>query len=244
MDGIKLNALCVKAVDYKDNKTLLTLCTIEKGKINAAIRGTKSEKSKLRYAASLLCFGEYILSERGGYYTVTNCTLIDGFYNARNELEKLYSALSVSEILDKITVGNADISEHVYLALSALKDITYKNSPLFYLLKYMTKELKLLGYGINIDACMNCGAPAYRKYFDISLGGGVCLECQSVNSMEIAETTFNLLSGIISGRETEIPKDVYVIEGLNVIYKYFSLYNEVKINALTQLFMLNPESVE
>ncbi|MDR3263044.1 MAG: DNA repair protein RecO [Clostridiales bacterium] len=239
MDGIKLNALCVKAVDYKDNKTLLTLCTVEKGKISAAITGCKSAKSKLRFAASLLCFGEYILSERGGFFTVTNCALTDGFYEVRGDIDKLYSALAVIELLDKTTAEHTDISDYVYLALDALKNIAYKDTPLFFLLKYLADLSELSGYSVDLNNCLNCGSPAYPRYFDISLGGGVCLECLSHNSADIGETVFKLLHDIIYTKTADIPPKPYIIEGISILYGYFSAYNEIKINAINQLLVLN-----
>jgi DNA repair protein RecO (recombination protein O) len=204
MDGIKLNALCVKAVDYKDNKTLLTLCTIEKGKIGAAIRGVKSEKSKLRFAASLLCFGEYILSERGGYYTVTGCTLVDGFYDARADVERLYAALSVTEILDRTTEEGADISESVYSALDALKNIAYGKNPARALLEYLVRASAENGYAIDLKTCAGCGEEALRGWFDASTGGGVCASCRSRRSTEMSGEAFDLLYNIIYNKNRGI----------------------------------------
>ena len=37
----KLNALCVRVVDYKDSDRLITLCTAEKGKITVKATGVK-----------------------------------------------------------------------------------------------------------------------------------------------------------------------------------------------------------
>ena len=51
----KLNALCVRVVDYKDNDRLITLCTAEKGKILVKATGVKNPKAKLKFAASPLC---------------------------------------------------------------------------------------------------------------------------------------------------------------------------------------------
>ncbi|MDR1939732.1 MAG: DNA repair protein RecO [Clostridiales bacterium] len=245
MDGIKLNALCVKAVDYKDGKTLLTLCTVEKGKITAAIKGAKSEKSKLRFAASLLCFGEYILSERNGYYTVTNCALTDGFFEVRSDLIRLYSALSAVEILDKSTVENADISDYIYHALDALKNIAYgKASPLFPLVKFIVAASKLSGYALNLDECMNCGAPAHSGYFDIGLGGGVCLKCASPDSLSVGGECFFLIKELTKNSDASPNglSDRALTEALQVVYKYFRACADVKINAVNQLLTLTANS--
>ncbi|MDR3292472.1 MAG: DNA repair protein RecO [Clostridiales bacterium] len=239
MDGIVTNALCVRSVDYLDSKTLLTLCTIEKGKINAVIRGAKSEKSKLRFAASLLCFGEYVLAERGGYYTVTNCALTEGFYEVRKDLPRLYSAFAVAELLDKLTVEHADISEYVYEGLDALKGIAYKTDPLLSLLKFLVKALEFSGFPLSLKKCMTCGAPVYRGYIDVSRGGGVCLKCQSLESDAVDPATYGLLYALTYG--TEIPNGVgerHFFEGIHIVYKFISAYADVKINSVSQLIKL------
>lgn len=73
----KLNALCVRVVDYKDNDRLITLCTAEKGKILVKATGVKNPKAKLKFAASPLCFGEYIVVENKGRYTLKGCEAYD-----------------------------------------------------------------------------------------------------------------------------------------------------------------------
>ncbi|UKI51749.1 MAG: recombination protein O N-terminal domain-containing protein [Clostridium sp.] len=75
----KLNALCVRVVDYKDNDRLITLCTAEKGKILVKATGVKNPKAKLKFAASPLCFGEYIVVENKGRYTLKGCEAYDNF---------------------------------------------------------------------------------------------------------------------------------------------------------------------
>ncbi|MDR2047015.1 MAG: DNA repair protein RecO [Clostridiales bacterium] len=265
MDGIKLNALCVRAVDYKDNKTLLTLCTAEKGKINASIRGVKSEKSKLRFAASLLCFGEYILNEKNGYYTVVNCTPIDGFYEVRKDVERLYAALAAIEILDKITEENSDVSGLLFSCLNALKEIAYGTPPLRALLEYTLKTAAECGYALNLKICPNCGAPVSREYFDAENGGGTCAGCRSRNAAPISRGAYGLLYRIVYGvngedsgenlsggninglkdkSDDETKKnqadaeEKYTREGLKLMHKYFSVCADARINALGQLLTL------
>ena len=99
----KLNGLCVRTVDYKDNDRLITLCTAEKGKILAKATGCKTPKAKLKYAASPLCFGEYLLIETGGRYTLKGCEAYDTFSDIATDLKRYYGGFSVLEWLDKLT---------------------------------------------------------------------------------------------------------------------------------------------
>ena len=59
---VKVNALVIKAVDYKDNDRILTLYSLEKGKITAGIKGVKKAGAKLKFASEPFCFSEYVFS--------------------------------------------------------------------------------------------------------------------------------------------------------------------------------------
>ena len=71
MEGIKVNALMLRAADYGENDKILTLLTAELGKISAGIKGVKKAGAKLKFAAQPFCFAEYILSKRGERYRQT-----------------------------------------------------------------------------------------------------------------------------------------------------------------------------
>ena len=46
MEGIKVNALMLRAADYGENDKILTLLTAELGKISAGIKGVKKGGGK------------------------------------------------------------------------------------------------------------------------------------------------------------------------------------------------------
>ncbi|UKI14173.1 MAG: DNA repair protein RecO [Clostridiales bacterium] len=123
----KLNALCVRVVDYKDNDRLITLCTAEKGKILVKATGVKNPKAKLKFAASPLCFGEYIVVENKGRYTLKGCEAYDNFQDIVFDLKRYYAGFSVLEWLDKLS-ENADIDTVRALLIvgtEALKELAY-----------------------------------------------------------------------------------------------------------------------
>lgn len=79
MEHIEGEGICLRAVDFGENDKILTLYLAQKGKVAVKARGCKSQKSKLKYAATPLCFGKYYLAGRGRY-TLAGCDLIDSFF--------------------------------------------------------------------------------------------------------------------------------------------------------------------
>lgn len=194
---VKVNALCVRATDYKDNDRILTLCTIEKGKLSAGIKGCKSPKSKLRFAASPLCFGEYLLAEKGGRYTVTGCNQIDGFYDIVCDLDKYYAAFAVLEVAERLTGEDAAACAEITLAaLDTLRRICYLGeSPAVAVLKFVLECLRLSGYGTGAADALKEECAAYC--YDFAEGGlhpltgraghGVCVSADALRAVVFTE---------------------------------------------------------
>ena len=85
---IIVNALVLRAVDYKDNDKILTLYSLERGKITAGIKGVKKSGAKLKFASEPFAFCEFVLAEKQGRYTVIGATYIDSFFSLRTSLIK------------------------------------------------------------------------------------------------------------------------------------------------------------
>lgn len=123
----KVNAICIKAIDYKDNDKLLTLVSPERGKFLTRIRGVRAQKAKLKLAASPLCFGEYIIVKKGKTSLITGCNIVDSFFNCWQDEKKTLAAFSVLEILDKFLIEDQNAQTEFILALKALQVINYND---------------------------------------------------------------------------------------------------------------------
>lgn len=116
----KVNGLVLKAVEFQEKDKLVTLSTLEKGKILVSAKGARGDKAKLKIASSPLCFGEYILTENHGKFIMTGCSVISVFFDSWNNPDKYISSMILVELLDKITVYDLPSPE---LTLSAVKGL-------------------------------------------------------------------------------------------------------------------------
>ena len=69
----KVRAIVTRAVPYREADLILTLVSPEEGRLTASAKGCLKPRAKLRYAASIMNFGEYMLSGKGDRYVVTDC---------------------------------------------------------------------------------------------------------------------------------------------------------------------------
>ncbi|MEG1529965.1 MAG: recombination protein O N-terminal domain-containing protein, partial [Clostridia bacterium] len=71
MPSKKVKAIVTRAVAYNESDMIVTLVSVEEGKLTATVKGCLKPNAKLRYAASPMNFGEYVLADTHGRYIVT-----------------------------------------------------------------------------------------------------------------------------------------------------------------------------
>ena len=123
----KVNGLVLKAVEYNEKDKLVTLSTLEKGKILVSAKSARCDKAKLKLASSPLCFGEYILTENHGRYIMTACSVISVFFDSWNNPDKYISSMILIELLDKITVSELPVPELTLAVVKGLMKIEEGN---------------------------------------------------------------------------------------------------------------------
>ena len=163
----KINALMIKSVDYKDNDKMLTLYSLEKGKIGAGIKGVKKAGAKLTFCAMPFCFAEYILSVKGDRYSVVGASEIESFYKIRLNVSSYYFAGAVCEFLIKFT-EDGEVNEPLfYLAVNTLKSLCFEDfnpeSAIVAFINFWSEALGLIGYAADFFRCGVCGKTETAK---------------------------------------------------------------------------------
>ena len=183
---VKVNAIVTRAIDYKDNDKILTLYSLEKGKITANIKGVKKPKAKLKFASEPFCFAEFILAEKNGRYTVIGASYIDSFYNLRLNLLKYYLSACVADVVNGLIEDNAEDSALFSLTIKTIKNICYAENEKTSLAYYLHHVAERLGYGINNTLCSTCGAFINgRVFFNYQDADFSCEDCRTQNYSEI-----------------------------------------------------------
>ena len=175
----KTDAVVIGARDYKDNDKLLTLFTAERGILRVKIRGVKKPTSKLNFATQPFAFAEFVLVEKGEYYTVKSAYLYDGFYALRNDVVKFYAASSVLAAANFTVPENEEFRPLFIATVQALKELCYTDADaLETLISYLLLAASESGYLVDLSGCGVCGGEVDEApYFDFGAGHFVCSEC-------------------------------------------------------------------
>ncbi len=205
----KVSAIVLKSIDYGEKDKILTLFSVELGKITARLRGVKSPKSKLKYAGQPFCFGQFELV--GEKNTVSGCDLIDSFFDLSGDIDRYNVACKILKTVDSVLVEGV-INEKLFLHLiHAIRELTYSDTrPAVVHAKFLLDLLTDLGYGVNFRDCLSCGARLVRSvHLDLSTGSILCNNCageytipikaQAIGLLKIiADTPYDKLSSIKS----------------------------------------------
>lgn len=223
---IKVNALALKCVDYRDNDKMVTLYSLERGLIGVCVRGVKKAGAKLGFCAQPFCFAEYVINESGNRMTVTGATEIESFYKIRLDLHAFYAGACILEFLLKFTRDEEPDKRTFVLAVESLKRINFGDGlPERVLADFLFKETEISGYAIGSGACACCGKAAsdFEKcYFDSDDGVVVCEDCFSDGMREIMPCTAIALSAVSAG------KDFCDKSALKYLLKFFNYYYRLK----------------
>ena len=234
---IKVNALVIKAIDYKESDRILTLYSLEKGKITVGINGVKKAGAKLRFASEPFCFAEYILAEKGGRYTVTSASYIDCFYDLRLSLEKYYFSAVISDFLNVHTESEM-VDPYLFdLSINSIKNVCYQDNEKMHVCNFLFKAIENLGYGISNLNCEECDEKINGRIFFRSKDASFrCESCREENFIEIKKQTYEALN-LLKEEKYEILKEKS--DGVDKLFNFLIYY----LNNKTEVLLKSVEAI-
>ena len=174
-------ALVLRAVNYNDTDSLLTVLTKDHGKLTLKARGLRRKNSPLVAPCQLLAFGEFTLFEYRGYYTINEAHTIELFAPLRKDLCKLALATYFAQVIEVLSQEDHQDPELLSLALNCLHTLSYTNTSenkvkgVFEL-----RSACLAGYCPDLSQCHCCGCE-YPDRFDIFEGRLECTACRGLS---------------------------------------------------------------
>ena len=176
----KSQAIVLKRQKLRETSVLATLYTKDFGKISGVMKGVRGiqNKSVNFLEPFTLCEIVFYKNKRGGLYTISQCDLLDYFFEIRTDYDRIIHALYFIDLLDAVTQAednNNDLFELIHESLKALK-VLKKPGPVKSI--YEIKTLILSGFKPRVDSCIACGSSIEEKAkFSSKFGGLICYKC-------------------------------------------------------------------
>ena len=173
--------LVLRVTDYNDRDCLLTLLTPNNGKLTVKARGLRRKNSPLIAPCQLLAYGDFVLFENRGFYTVNEAASVELFHHLRRDLTKLSLGTYFAQVAELLSQEDLPNPELLSLLLNCLHGLSSLDLP-----EEKVKavfELRgacLAGFYPDLSGCHNCGNSDPDR-FDLSEGRLECAGCRQSN---------------------------------------------------------------
>lgn len=179
---LKTQALVLRVTDYNDKDALLTLLTPEHGKLTAKARGLRRKNSPLIAPCQLLAYGEFVLFDYRGSYTVNEASSLELFQPLRKDLCALSLGTYFAQVAELICQEDLPNPELLSLVLNCLYGLSKLNlSQEKVKAVFELRAACLAGYMPDLVGCHVCGDQK-PDLFDLSAGRLECSRCRSYQS--------------------------------------------------------------
>ena len=162
---ISFPALVIRESDYGENDKLLTLLSAEKGRMTVLFKGGKSLKNKNSASSQPLSYSEFTVKERNGFYTLSEASLIQQFFELRSSLDRFALSQYIADVCGEISVENENGDETLSLALNTLYMLCRENTDTDHIKAvFELRCMALNGFCPDLSSCPLCCHTGCRWY--------------------------------------------------------------------------------
>jgi DNA repair protein RecO (recombination protein O) len=179
---LTIQGLVLRVTDYNDRDALLTILTKDHGKLTAKARGLRRKNSPLIAPCQLLAYGEFILFEYRGMYTINEAHSLELFTPLRRDLLQLSLGTYFAQAAEVVSQEDLPNSDLLSLVLNCLYVLGREDLPQSYIKAVFELRLACIaGYLPDLSGCSSCGNETPDR-FDISAGHLECSRCRDMVS--------------------------------------------------------------
>ena len=196
MEQIITKGIVLKSIDYGDKDRIVTIFSLEHGRVNGILKGVKKLTAKMKFASQPFCYAEFKLVGKSELYTVAGASEIDSFFDITQNYAKMVCGSAMLEMTNNVSIfgePNKVLFDALVVCLKALAftDI----APDIVLMRFALGVFKVSGYQMNLLTCRNCGKSLNtdKVVFDADLGEFVCIKCPVSRYIPISARTLEIM---------------------------------------------------
>ncbi|MCR4962950.1 MAG: DNA repair protein RecO [Firmicutes bacterium] len=175
----RLTGVAIRSRDYKDGDKIITIFSLEQGKITALAKGARKPTASLRGAVQLLAQGSYLLARsRSSLPIVTQACQEQSFLPPQGGFRQIAYASYVAELSDLALEEGQPSPELYRQLLIALSWIKLGERPEAAVRYYELQILREIGAFPDLTLCRGCGkATPFAAVLSPAAGGLLCPDC-------------------------------------------------------------------
>ncbi|MCL5039404.1 MAG: DNA repair protein RecO [Firmicutes bacterium] len=183
MNSYRAEALVLKSQDLNEADKLLTLFSLEDGKIRAVARGARRSRNRLLAPSQPFSHSHLLLFPGKGLDTVSQGEITESFRSLREDLTKMVFSSYAAELVDEFSQERDKSPAVFYLLLEFFRFLSQDKPPEIGLRFFQLQLLTSVGFRPELGQCVNCGAvldggaKSAPPAFSPALGGVLCPRC-------------------------------------------------------------------
>jgi len=180
----------VRLASFRDNDLMVTSLGPD-GFFSFLARGGKKEGSKNFSSLGLLSYSTFSLIPNGASFSLSEGKLLVS-PPYKDDLGVMSSLSFLAEISSKL-VGEEEAPESFKWLKGAMEALSKDFSPFTLDLIVLAHFLINLGYGLELDSCVNCGKKMGIVGVSYELGGFLCKEEDEISLKKYSPRSLNIL---------------------------------------------------
>ncbi len=175
----RTQAVVLGHIEFGEADRILTLFTMEKGKITAIAKGVRKIRSRKAGHLEPFTRVNLFLAKGRNLDIITQAETVESYMGLREDLQRVAFASYVVEVVDRFTYEegqNVGIFRLLTKTLSRLEKQPNFETVIHF---YEIRLLDLLGFRPQLFVCVDCGEEIIEQdqYFSPLVGGVVCPKC-------------------------------------------------------------------
>lgn len=176
-------AVVIRHMEYGEADRILTLYTLERGKLQAIAKGVRKLQS--HKAGHLQPFTQVslFLAKGRNLDVIAQAQAVRTFDQIRADLKLTAYAAYLLELLDRFTYEEGSNRELYNLVVASLSRLDEGRPPVTVVHYYEIQLMELIGFRPELNACVGCRETIepQAQFFSPRLGGILCPHCASLD---------------------------------------------------------------
>lgn len=159
---------------------IVTIFTLERGKIDAVAKGVRRPRSHLAGRLEFANECDFQMHRGRSLDVIVSAEIRRAPWSRLVEPQRYAAASVVAELVDAFCEPDLGMSEVYELLVGAIAAIAAAGAPQSLLPRFSLRLLEMLGLGPPLDVCVRCGSslPKERTWLDAEAGGIIDDRCR------------------------------------------------------------------
>ncbi|MFP4514582.1 MAG: DNA repair protein RecO [Parcubacteria group bacterium] len=177
-----INAFIIKSEPHKEQDLLITIYSLEKGKLILSARGARKSSSKLGGHLQIFSLSDLMVVSGRSFDYIGAAKNTKSYLNIREDFNKLQIAGKAVYVFNRLVNTKVQDEDLYYLLMNFLDHLNQTNNDNIsklemYYLSFLWQLLNILGYKPNLYTCYHCKERISEgmNYFNLDRASFACL---------------------------------------------------------------------